>query len=343
MRCEDALVYLCCTQDLPPDRLQRIVVAARAPELDWYQVFSLAHAHGVAPLVFQNLQAALVVGATIPADVVRRFKLATYQNALAKQNQADQLARALAYLHSHQIDVMLIKGMALDLTVYDHPWYTVTQDIDLILRPCGVEWQQNGLSQLEDGLNGLGIEYELETHHDVDLNGALPIDFGQIWRDARVEDFHGYPVFLMAPEDMLLAVCINSCRKRYFRLRSLCDIVETVKRFPHLDWKLFTHKAIAYGCNNIAYSALSVAMATVMLQVPCRVLDDLDVSAPRRFMTDKGIEYLVGQVPLASLSYYNGAEFVGRKIGWSLVLPYTTYCWRQMGSKIQEALLSYFF
>jgi len=80
-----------------------------------------------------------------------------------------------------------------------------------------------------------GIECDLPGHHDVDMNGVLPVRFDRIWEAARAVDFHGQEAFVMAPEDLLLSLCINSCRKRYFRLKHLFDIAETVHRLD-LDW-----------------------------------------------------------------------------------------------------------
>jgi hypothetical protein len=344
MRYEDILLYLCCTQDLPEKRLERLITIARTATLDWGNLFLLAHEHGVAPLVFQNLERAKVTG-VMPAAIIQRFKLATYQNVLAKQKQADRLVEALAYLQSREIDSMLVKGVALDIMVYEQPWYTVAQDIDLVLRPRGSETQprawQTSQRELAETFHEWGIEFERDSHHDVTLNDALSIDFDQLWSDATLCNFGGYPVFLMAPEAMLLAICINSCRKRYFRLRSLCDIAETVKRFPHMDWAMFAKKAIAYGCNNIVYTALSVAAATVTVPVPGPVMESLAVGALRRQAIHKAIRYLVAQVPLPSLSYYSGSKVVGRKFGWSLLLPYLTYSWPQVSSKVHEAVTSY--
>jgi len=345
MRREAILLFLCCTQDLPAKRLEEIVTVARIPSLDWGRLFTLAHEHGVAPLVFQNLERGKVVAGVMPAEIRQRFKLATYQNVLAKQKQADRLVQALAYLQNHGIESMLVKGAALDIVVYEQPWYTTAQDVDLVLRPRATapeprRWQISQ-RELEEQFHGWGIEFERDRHHDLTLNGALSIDFGQIWRDATLFDFGGYSLYLMAPEDMLLAVCINSCRKRYFRLRSLCDIAETVKRFPQLDWVLFAEKAIAYGCNSIAYTALTVASATVTLPLPGSVLEMLAVGALRRATIHSTIRYLVNHVSLTSLSNYTGSQVVGRKVGWSLLLPYLTYNWQQMGSKVQEAVSSY--
>jgi hypothetical protein len=344
MRSEDHLLYLCCTQDLPTKRRDEVITVARTPNLDWGNLFSLAHEHGVAPLVFLNLEQAKVSG-VIPAAIIQRFKLATYQNLLAKQKQADRLVEALAYLQGREIESMLVKGVALDIVVYEQPWYTVAQDVDLVLRQRATETEarewQTSQRELEEQFHGWGIEFERDRHHDVTLNDALSIDFGQLWRDASLINFGGYPLYLMAPEDMLLAVCINSCRKRYFRLRSLCDIAETVKRFPQLDWELFARKAIAYGCNNIVYTALTVADATVTLPMPGPVLESLAVGALRRATIQKTIRYLVNRVPLTSLSIYKGFQVLRRKTGWSLLLPYLTYSWQQMGSKVHEAMCAY--
>jgi hypothetical protein len=331
MKTEDALLYLCCTQDVQPHQLESLVTLLQAAHrhttqlgqdtLDWQQIFTLAHDHGVAPLVYQSLQAASAAGAQIPPEVHDRFRLASYLNMLAKQKQASRLAEVLAYLHENQIDAMLIKGLALDLCVYRQPWYTVANDIDLVLRSRCPESRSRQQAQVKTRFSGLGVEFEFDTHHDMTLNQTIPIDFERIWHDARVVEVGGYPVYLMSPEDTLLSICINSCRKRYFRLRSLCDIAETIKHHPDLNWNLFARKALDAHANQIAYTALTVTQATIGCSLPSGVLDQ--------------------HRSLALLSYYNGPKLIGRKFGWSLLLPYTTYRWHQMRSKLYEAVTTY--
>jgi hypothetical protein len=338
MRDEDTLLYLCCTQEMPADRLEKILVIGQQGAIDWSQVFSLACNHGVAPLVYQQLQAAREKGLIIPDEVAKQFKQASYQNLIAKQARYRVLLDALNYLNSNGLDAMVVKGMALDILVYDELWYTSSNDIDIVLRPQRNGHPHAGLREVQEALFRLGIEFEFCTHHDVNLNGALPIDFEEIWRNATCTDFYGQSLYLMAPEDMLLAVCINSCRKRYFRLRSLCDMAEIVKRFPALDWAQFAASAIKYQCNNIVYSALAVMQGTVGSPLPEGMLDRLAFGGMRRRITDSMIQYLLRNVPLSSLSYYEGYDFIGRKAGWSLLLPYTTYHLQQMNSKIHEAL-----
>jgi hypothetical protein len=115
-------------------------------------------------------------------------------------------------------------------------------------------------------------------------------------------------------------------------------MAEIVKRFPALDWAQFTASAIEYQCNNIVYSALAVMQGTVGCPLPEGMLDRLEFGGMRRRITDSTIQYVLRNVPLSSLSYYEGYDFIGRKAGWSLLLPYTTYHLQQMSRKIHEAL-----
>ena len=338
MRDEDALLYLCCTQEMPADRLEKILVIGQQGAIDWSLVFSLARNHGVAPLVYHQLQVARANGLIIPDGVADQFKQASYQNMIAKQARCRVLFDALNYLHSNGLDAMVIKGMALDILVYDEFWYTSSNDVDIVLRPQRSGHPYAELRDVQRELFRTGIEFEFCAHHDVNLNGALPIDFEKIWHNAMRAEFYGQSIYLMAPEDMLLSVCVNSCRKRYFRLRSLCDMAEIVKRFPALDWAQFTASAMEYQCNNIVYSALSVMQATVGSPLPEDVFDRLAFGGMRRRITDSAIQFVLRNVPLSSLSYYEGYDFIGRKAGWSLLLPYTTYHLQQMSSKIHEAL-----
>jgi hypothetical protein len=76
-----------------------------------------------------------------------------------------------------------------------------------------------------------GFEYDFFEHHDVTMNGVLPVDFQAIWQEAVAVDYRGERTLVMRTEDLLLAVCINACRKRFFRLKSLFDIAEIVDEY----------------------------------------------------------------------------------------------------------------
>ena len=159
---------------------------------------------------------------------------------------------------------MLIKGAALDAVVFQTPWHVVSLDIDLLIREP-VEDVPKPISDQIWGFNRNGpFECEFAGHHDLSIDGVLPIDYREMWRDARRVTVQGQDVHVMCPEDMLIATCINGCRKRFFQLKSLYGIREILERFPGSGLGSdCPKKAASYQCRAIVYAALTVARLAV--------------------------------------------------------------------------------
>jgi hypothetical protein len=204
-------------------------------------------------------------------------------------------------------------------------------DVDLVLSRSRSAVPEREQQEFMRAFHQSGLEFDYFEHHDISMNGVLPVDFCRIWQDARQIDFMGQKVWVMSPEDMLIAACINSCRKRFFRLKSLCDIAETISKNPTLNWPLFIEKAHRYDCYNIIYTALFVTGLTVGIELPAELLNQLGVN---RFRA-KLIQALSRQMSLKAFSsLYSGRSFWGRSIDWSLLLPYATFqnyqIWRRI-------------
>jgi hypothetical protein len=337
MRPEDKLLFLCARQDFSDAHLKALIDLGGVETIDWEELFFTARQHGVAPLIWANLEKAIPLGLSVAPDVIHKFQLACYHNVVAKGKRAKNLVEALALLGAHSIEVMALKSVALDFLVYEQVWYTTAADTDLVLRPRQREVSPQALAEISRFFAGLGIEYEFYDHHDMTMNGLLPVDFERIWNDARSVCFQGHSLFLMSAEDMLLSLCINSSRKRFFRIRSLVDIAETVSRCRELDWATLIDKARIYQCNHIAYTALVVTQATLGCDLPEAVLDRLGIGRLKVATVRHLVPFLIEHLPLATLSFYTGWDLFGRKVGWSLVLPYATERWRRIGGRIQAA------
>lgn len=245
---------------------------------------------------------------------------------------ARELGKLLHHFQQRSIDVLLIKGSALDLVVYAQPWYTV-HDVDLVLRPSNAEISEQ--EQREIGWlfpSATGFEYDFFHHHDVTINGVLPVDFGEIWRDARPISFQKEPVWVMCPEDLLLTACINSCRKRFFRLKSLLDIAEITKSYTDLNWPAFIDKAHLYDCRTIVYAALLVADQCVGCRLPDNLLAQLQITPWRATL----IGQLVQRLSLSAFSArQQGLALFNRFVDWPLILLYLTFEWYQIGRRLR--------
>lgn len=335
MRPQDELLYLSCVQQMDATRRARIADLAQRPGLPWGEIFTLARAHGVAPLVYHNLQSA-DAAAHIPAAVAHRFALATYTNTAAKARRADTLAGILAALDAFGVDALGIKAVALDLAVYNQAWYTSALDTDLVLRARRPPLTAQARAAIEACCNGAGVEYEFDTHHDLTLNGLLPVDFAAIWREATPATVGGHTLYLMRPEALLLAVCINSARKRYFRLRSLADLAATVTHYPALNWDLVAGHARRWSCRAIVYTALRTMEQATTCPLPAAALPALELAPAYRWLLDRAVTHLVQHTPLAAMSFYTGEKFTGPRWSWSLALTYATYHPRQTWRFLQR-------
>lgn len=179
------LLFTCTRQQLCPKPRQRLQQLCRQQRIDWSFVYRVAAQHGVAPLVFVNLQQVGLATLHLPPAIATQFSQLVYHTIATKAGITRKLGSVLAFLAEQGQAVMLIKGAALDHVLYQQPWY-VTHDVDLIFSAQRTALAPAAVAAIERFFWELpGFEYEFYTHHDVTMNGLLPVDFAQIWRDAQ--------------------------------------------------------------------------------------------------------------------------------------------------------------
>jgi hypothetical protein len=335
---EDRVLLACTRQNFQEEHQQAVLEISRKHSLSWETIFSKAEKHGVAPLLYINLCQSKGLDVSIPEPIVNRYRLYAMRNTVRKEQRVQRTFQALEYFNAQSIDVMLIKGGALDLLVYDHAMLITSNDIDFVLKRRREELLPAQIQQIMNDLHGSGIEYDFYSHHDMTINGALPVDFERIWREARQIDYRGQPVWVMSPEDMLISLCINSCRKRYFRLKSLLDISETLRKTDALRWDTVVEKSRLYDCNNIVYTALLVSDQTLGCRLPPGALHSLGVNPARAAVIQSIVKFLIrySSLPAAPIS---GRSLLGKQLHASLVLPYATYRLYQIQHKLFEEIL----
>lgn len=331
---DDQLLFACIRPDFSDAQREEVMTLCRTQTIQWESVYTTAELHAVAPLVYSNLQQCPLSALKIPWHVLDQFERDYYFNQIVKEKIATSVQTVLAYLNQKSIAVMLVKGAALDLFAYMQPWYTTANDVDLILRPTRAEMQDRAVSHYLNAIHDIHFEYDYFEHHDLTMNGVLPVDFNRVWGDATKTKWRGEDVWIMSPQDLLIAACINSCRKRYFRLKSLRDICEIVNHAQALDWDRVAAQARAYQCNAIVYAALVVAEKFVGLKLAPQTLDKLAVPKVRQNL----IHYLSDRMSFTSLSnLYAGSAVFGREVGRGLLLPYATHTPVQLWKRLRFA------
>jgi hypothetical protein len=292
----------------------------------------------VAPLVFVNLQKNADLYAQIPDAVRTEYTTALLQNKVVKQKRARELDRVLSLCDGLDLDVMLIKGAALDAVVFEHPWYTVSADIDIVIRARKGESPPGKLAAIAWDIECSGpFECEALKHHDVDLCGVLKIDFTRIWQEAVKLDLRGKTVLVMSPEDMLLAACINSSRRRFVRLKNMLDISEAARRVSGDGWETFVKRANAADCQNIVYAAIRAVKQALGCEIPDGALRGLKIRRWRAGVIDRVIQ---GALSFSFDQLDAGVKIFWKRVNISLVLPYTTYRAYQLWGILTRTLRS---
>ncbi|WP_165227726.1 nucleotidyltransferase family protein [Aquisphaera insulae] len=271
LRPELQILRACCRQRFDDGHARVIRSLCERHAIDWDRLFVAATEHGVAPLVGLNLERLDEPDRIVPRAVRLRFGISCVVNRDAKERAGVALREFLDFCDQHSLPVLLIKGVALDRVVYAAPFPTVSSDVDLVLGVSLEELDATTRTGFYDLIGilgrrtGWGWECEWLEHHDLTLNGLLPICFRTIWEGARPVDHLGHRVHVMGAEDLLIASCIGAYRRRFERLKALCDIRETVMRFPDLRWEDVWQRAKLHGCSGIVHAGLIATGATLGL------------------------------------------------------------------------------
>ncbi len=338
MRKEDQILTICSRQNFQGTHKRKLLDICNNENIRWDIVYLTAMLHGIAPLIYHNLKKCGSEIPCIPKETMNRFLYSTIENITGKEHSTEKIKEVLTFCNKQNINVMLIKGAALDLFVYDHPWYMMNADIDLMVKHRNGSISDEKKKNVQELTRSLGIECDYFGHHDVDIGSLLPIDFHKIWNKALKIKYGDQDAFVMSPEDTLLCVCINSCRKRYFRLKSLCDIAEVVNYYKNLKWEELIRNAIDYDCNKIVYTALLATKMILGCELPDGMLEKFAVNPTRRRIILYLIHHLIRKRALLSAFpnykvFNSDVAIINRKVDIQLILTYSTYSWSQLCRK----------
>jgi hypothetical protein len=134
----------------------------------------------------------------------------------------------------------------------------------------------------------------------------------------------------------LIASCINSCRKWFFRRKNVLDIAEMTRQWgPTLDWNRLATKASDYQCQAMVYTGLFIASAFLNRGLDKVPLASLGLHPARARL----LRSLALAMPFGRLArLYDGPRILGRQIGPGLILPYAAYSIPQVRSRIRTVL-----
>lgn len=302
----EAELLLCCLHTGyvgVTDRIQALVTGG----VDWELLLRMAGEHGVIPLLARRLER---FEDSVPSYVLERLRIVARQSKLRNLTLAGELLSLLKLFERHDIPVVPYKGPVLAATIYGDLASRKPGDLDLLLRPEDVrraralllDREYEPMYRLETGQESALFRFEREyglTHRDTGVDVELqwsvmprqfsfPLDVEALRGRLQRVNFGGTEVRTISPEDLLLILCVHGSKHFWERLQWVCDVAETLRAHPELDWERLVERASRLGGRRILFLGLLLANELLGAELPAGIV--------RSVRTEPEVEALAREV-----------------------------------------------
>jgi hypothetical protein len=267
--------------------------AGSATADDWRSAAAAARAEGLEAWLFGRIARG---GIAVPEDVRERLREASAGVTARGLALAAELATILRALDAAGIACAPLRGAALAERLYGDACARPSGDVDLLVRKSDLDGVEAVLGTLGfsavDRRPGFAREfsYTLELARDgvvVEPHWTLAyppfaeaLDMARVWARCRPGRVAGAPALLLAPESVLLNLCLHLVHKAPdVPLLWLLDIDRLVRSHAAaLDWDELVALARGAGVASQVAGALRSVAARLGTPLPARVLDALDAA-----------------------------------------------------------------
>jgi len=300
LRPESELLVWCARTTVTNALKARIRQRVQEP-LEWAVVLDLAGYHGVGPLVYRTLST--VCSDLVPAEWLTQLRRKTQAGALLNRLLAQELVVLCEAFEARGVLVMPIKGATLAVSAYGDLTLRDFSDMDLlvpegsiaeaqaVLLAQGYErkdpYSESGETEHEEGPYHVYIKRR--TLFRVDLQWvmahqhfAFQLDRPEFWQRRTPVPLANKMVQGLAPEDLLIVLCVHGSKHAWEQLKWVCDVAELLRAHDHLDWDQIFSRASMWRCRRLVLMGLSLAHRLLDVPLPeavlARLSADSDVS-----------------------------------------------------------------
>jgi hypothetical protein len=277
----------CARASVEPERAVRMRELAAAG-LNWTRLLTLAHRHGLAPLLYWHLRR--ICAANVPAGPLESLRDYAQKNSALSLLLTAELVRLLKVLHDNGIAAMPYKGPAIAAKLYGSVGLRQFCDLDILVRERDVgeasrlieaqgfepdflipetmraRFVRQDYVQLfrRDGGRTL-----VELHWGIAPRYfAVRFDADAVWGRLEPMPLQGATVYMPCPEDLLLLLCVHGARHGWHKLEGVCSIAELLRRTPHFDWDRAWHQSGEMHCRRMLVLGLLLAHRLFEVPVP---------------------------------------------------------------------------
>ncbi|MFY9259834.1 MAG: nucleotidyltransferase family protein [Gallionella sp.] len=298
---------------------------------DWDYLLQIAKEHRLGAMLHHRLKRDDLAH-IIPEQVLTSLKAAYRKSALRSLVVYRELAKVTQLLEAEGIPSIALKGAYLARFAYPDPALRPMRDIDLLLKP------EQAIKAFEL-LKGYGYRpmfdaspeaYLIENEHFAPLMSPEDISVelhhrlnesdqeqasvcgseDEMWRRSLLKQVGGMQIRFLAPEDLLLHLCVHATVRHHFNLGALAlaDVVFLIETHS-IDWGAFLKAVSTGGGQHCALALLYLAKKNMGANIPDKVIAALSSSKRDMLWTDNAEYLLFSALPDHRLAT-NGLSFL---------------------------------
>ncbi len=293
----EAELLVWCARTSMSEALQTRIRQRVMEPLDWSVLLHLAGYHGVFPLLYRNLSA--LCSDLVPADMLARLRQKTQAGALLNHSLAQELGIVCEAFGKQGVPVIPIKGATLALSAYGDLTLRDFSDMDLLIPKRAIEearailltqgYEQKAPARESDHDEGpYHVFVKKRTLFRVDLQWVMAhehftfhLDRPEFWAQRMPVRLGNKMVQGLAPEDLLIVLCVHGSKHAWEQLKWVCDVAELLRSHPDLDWERIFSNASIWGCRRLLCIGLSLAHLVLDAPLPegvrARYSDDIHI------------------------------------------------------------------
>ncbi|MBI3578246.1 MAG: nucleotidyltransferase family protein [Ignavibacteriales bacterium] len=282
----------------------RVLVEARP---NWDFLVSMAHRHGITPLFYWHLQRICVD--SVPQNTLQRLRDHFYANAHRNLLLAAELIRILNIFGDQGVPVIPYKGVVLTNSLYGNLSLREFADLDILVHQMDVLFVKNlllssgyrpefNLTRLQEASH-LRTECEynfilddkkirVEIHWDfAPPYFSCVLDHTALWKNAERTTLAGLEVQTLAPEDLLLVLCVHGGKHHWASIGWVTDLCELIYVHRGLDWTKVMDQAKRAGITKMLHLSLFLAANLLQADIPRNLLDKIRCDPAVKLLADQ--------------------------------------------------------
>lgn len=263
-------------------------------ELDWDYLYRLARRHAVLPLLYRQLHA--TAPREVPPAQLQRLRDNFREHTARNLYLTGELERIVSLFEAEGVPVIPYKGPALAACAYGDLALRRYVDLDILVR-------KEDLARAKELLIRRGFDPQLRltpsqervllrSQHNLPFrrdDGRLIVELhwefaarryaardDSVWSRLVDVKLRGREVKSLAPEDLLLSLCVHGTKHLWERLAWICDVAELLRSHPHLDWPFVFAQARATRTERMLLLGLRLARQLLDAELPGEIDSRVD-------------------------------------------------------------------